>query len=79
MLLAAMGIVGGIMQLCSAHAIKRAEVTVLAPFEYTSLLWSALLGYIIWHEVPGPHLWLGAVLVCGSALYIVFREAKLKS
>ena len=77
-LLAAMGIVGGVMQLCSAHALKRAEVTVLAPFEYTSLLWSALLGFVIWREFPGAHLWLGALLVCASALYIVFREAKAK-
>ena len=78
-LLAAMGFTGGVMQLCTANAIKRAEVTVLAPFEYTSLLWSALLGYLLWNEFPGTHLWIGAFLVCCSALYIVFREARAKA
>jgi drug/metabolite transporter (DMT)-like permease len=77
-LLGAMGITGGVMQLCSANAIRRAEVTVLAPFEYTSLLWSTLLGYLFWDEFPGAHLWLGAFLVCSSVLYIVYREGRVK-
>ncbi|MEM7403836.1 MAG: DMT family transporter [Pseudomonadota bacterium] len=78
-LLVLMGLFGGVMQLCSISALKRAEVTVLAPFEYTSLLWSTLLGYAFWNEFPGNHLWLGAALVCGSALYIVYREARARA
>lgn len=78
MWLAAMGITGGVMQLCTANAIRRAEVTTLAPFEYTSLLWSALLGYVLWDEYPGAHTWVGAALICASALYIVHREARAR-
>ena len=78
MWLAAMGITGGVMQLCTANAIRRAEVTILAPFEYTSLLWSALLGYVLWDEYPGAHMWLGAALICGAALYIGHREAQMR-
>ena len=78
MWLAAMGITGGVMQLCTANAIRRAEVTTLAPFEYTSLLWSALLGYVLWDEYPGAHMWLGAALICGAALYIGHREAQMR-
>lgn len=77
LLFAAMGMTGGIMQLCSANALKRAEVAVLAPFEYTSLLWSALFGYLFWSEIPGLHMWAGAILIASSALYIVYRESKL--
>jgi len=75
-LLVAMGVAGGVMQLCAINALKRAEVTVIAPFEYTSLLWSAALGYLIWHEVPGYHIWAGAVLVGAAAIYIIIREAR---
>lgn len=78
-LLVLLGLCGGVMQLCSIGALKRAEVTVLAPFEYTSLLWSTLLGYALWNEFPGNHVWSGAVLVCGSALYIVYREARVRA
>jgi drug/metabolite transporter (DMT)-like permease len=77
-LLVAMGFTGGVMQLCTANSLRRAEVTVLAPFEYTSLLWSALLGYLLWDEFPGNHVWVGAALVGGAALYIVFREARMR-
>jgi drug/metabolite transporter (DMT)-like permease len=37
--------------------------------EYTRIAWGALLGYAIWHEVPGIWTWMGAALIVGSGVY----------
>ena len=76
-LLIAMGVAGGTIQLCAAAALRRAEVALLAPFEYTSMLWTTIIGYLIWRELPEPHIWLGATTVGISAVYIAYRESKV--
>jgi drug/metabolite transporter (DMT)-like permease len=47
------------------------------PFEYSAMLWVALLGYVFWGEVPGLNIWVGVSIVMASGLYILFREANL--
>lgn len=55
-------------------AFTRAPVGVIAPFEYTGLIWSALLGYLIWGDFPASHVWLGAGIIMVSGIYMVHRE-----
>jgi drug/metabolite transporter (DMT)-like permease len=52
--------------------------TVLAPIDYTSLFWGALMGWLIWGDVPDAGMVAGATLVVGAGLYVVMREARLK-
>ncbi len=62
-------------QVFTIRAFRSAPVGVVAPFEYTELLWAAIIGYLVWNELPGPHVWAGAAIVVVSGLYIIWREA----
>ncbi len=50
---------------------------VVAPFDYTILLWGLLLGWVIWHELPDPEIWPGAAILIGCGLYITHRETRV--
>jgi drug/metabolite transporter (DMT)-like permease len=58
-----------------AAAFARAEVSVLAPFEYTALLWAVLIGYAVWRDIPTLEVWLGAAVIIGCGLYVIHRES----
>ncbi len=53
-------------------------VAVVAPFDYTALIWGTAIGWLVWHELPGAHVWLGAGVVVASGLYIIHREARVR-
>lgn len=76
-LLLALGLMGGLAQLTSTASLRLAPVSVVLPIDYSSLIWSALAGWLVFSTVPSPHLWLGAPLIIASGLYIVYREQKL--
>ena len=46
-------------------AFARAEVSVLAPFEYTALIWATVIGYLLWQDIPSIEVWTGAVIIIG--------------
>jgi drug/metabolite transporter (DMT)-like permease len=75
-LLVAVGLVGGIGQLLSTEAFASAQVSSLGPYTYTALLWAALFGWLIWGDVPGVTMILGAMLIVGAGLYILHREMR---
>ncbi len=58
-------------------ALARAPASVLAPFQYTSIVWAMLLGWMIWGDVPTPALIIGNVIIVASGLYIFHRESRL--
>ena len=58
-----------------AAAFARAEVSALAPFEYTALLWATIIGYVIWREIPTTEVWTGAAIIVGCGLYVIHRES----
>lgn len=74
LLLFGAGILAGLAQFTLFEGMKRAEASVVAPFEYTSLIWSFLLGYLIWADVPRREVFLGAALIMGAGLLIIASE-----
>lgn len=56
-------------------AFRTAEISAVAPFRYTFLIWASLAGYLAFHELPDGWSMLGAVLIVGSGLYALHREA----
>lgn len=56
-------------------AFSRAQVSVLAPFEYTSLVWAAIIGYLVWGNFPSLHMWAGATIIISCGLYVIHRES----
>jgi len=75
-LLIAAGLVGGVGQLFLTEALRRAPVAVVAPFDYTQLVWASLLGFLVWGETPRLATLIGAVVVAGSGVYILLRETR---
>jgi drug/metabolite transporter (DMT)-like permease len=74
LLLTGMGLVGGLAQLLLTAALRWGPVSLVISVDYSSLLWSTLLAWMIWDSLPSPFTWLGALLICGSGLYISWRE-----
>ena len=70
------GIMGAIAHLCMISAFDRAEASFLAPYNYTKLLWVAVLGYIIFGDIPSLEMWLGAFIIVSAGFYVFSREKK---
>lgn len=75
-LFALAGFFGSIGVMCLTHAFRLAPAAVIAPFEYTALVWATLLGYLIWGELPDAITLLGASIIIASGLYIIYRETR---
>lgn len=73
-LMAVTGIIAGAAQFALFEGMRRAPISMLAPFEYTSLIWAFILGFLIWGEVPAAHVILGAVLIFSAGLVIIASE-----
>lgn len=56
------------------QAFRFAPAAVVAPFDYTALIWATLLGYAFWGEVPDALTYVGAVVIIASGIFIVWRE-----
>ena len=72
-------VTGGLVvagHLCLTRAFSIAQVGLLAPFEYSALVWAATLGFLIWGDVPGPALLFGAGIIVLSGLYLMYREVR---
>lgn len=76
-LLASVGMLGGVAQLAFTRAFRLAPAAVISPFDYTGLLYAAVIGYYVWGDVPTATFLVGAAIVMASGLYILYRETKL--
>jgi drug/metabolite transporter (DMT)-like permease len=77
LLLLALGAVGGTSQVCLTASLRYAPVAVVAPFDYIQLLWSVLLGWLVFAQPPLATTCLGAVIIIASGLYTLYREHRL--
>jgi len=71
------GIFGGIGQIFLTSSYRHADVSVIAPFEYTSLILSLLVGYFVFGDVPSAAMIAGSVVVVAAGIFIIFRERQL--
>lgn len=74
--LAAMGFVGTMSSFVFTQALKELETNVISPMFFLQLIWSAVLGYFIFLEIPTVYTWLGAIMILASVTYMVYREKK---
>jgi drug/metabolite transporter (DMT)-like permease len=58
-----------------AAAFARADVSALATFEYSALVWATLIGYLVWRDIPSAEVWTGAVIIISCGLYVIHRES----
>jgi drug/metabolite transporter (DMT)-like permease len=72
--IAAVGISGAGGQLLLIEAFRSAPASVIAPFEYTALLWGVALDWVLWGLLPDQRILLGGAVVTASGLYVIYRE-----
>lgn len=73
-LLAGIGVFAAIGQHLLTEAFRQAPPAVVAPFEYTALLWGILIDWTVWGVFPSVRVYIGGSIVIGSGLYLIWRE-----
>ncbi|WP_082509866.1 MULTISPECIES: DMT family transporter [unclassified Rhizobium] len=68
------GVIAGIGQYAMFEGMRRAPVSVLAPFEYSSLVWAFILGFLIWGDIPDSGVIFGAGLIFSAGMIVLFGE-----
>ena len=74
-----MGVIGTLGMSLITQGYRYAPAAVIAPFDYSALLWAVILGWVIWRDVPGPNVWIGSAILIASGLYILHRETGRRS
>jgi drug/metabolite transporter (DMT)-like permease len=73
-LMACAGLFAGFGHYFMIEAFRYAEVVIVSPFRYITILWAIVLGYLAWGDLPDGYVIVGITLVVGSGLYILHRE-----
>ncbi len=74
--LLSLGLLAAAQQLFLALSFRNAEASLLAPFGYLLLPFAALLGFLLWREIPDLATWAGGAIIIASGLFLLTREAK---
>jgi drug/metabolite transporter (DMT)-like permease len=73
---ATMAVLGTVAGLLFIAAFKRAEAAIVAPMQYSQIIWATIYGWLFFDETLKPNVMIGAAIIIASGLYIVFREGK---
>lgn len=71
------GILGGIGQILMTQSLRFGDASLIAPFEYSSMVWALLLGWFVFGEFPSAAVAVGAAIVAASGIFVVLREGYL--
>ena len=75
-LLASTGLFGTLVQRCLTRAYAATDATVVLPFDFTRLVFSAILGWILFEELPNIWVWVGGIIILTSVLWMTRLEAR---
>jgi len=70
--MSSLGFMGG---LCIIEAYRAGDAAMIAPMQYSQIIWGAGFGFLLFTEVPDRFTWIGAAVIIGSGVYVVLREA----
>jgi len=73
-IIAGVGVSGSLAQVALTEAFRRGEASLIAPLEYTALVWGVLLDVALWSVLPDGVTWIGAGIIVASGLYLLRRE-----
>ncbi len=71
------GICGGLAHILLTESYRHAPASLVAPFDYTSMLWALILGFLVFGEVPSVLVFVGAGIITGAGLFVIWRERQL--
>ncbi len=75
-LMLVVGIVSSFCFVCITRALALAPTALLAPFQYSAIVWAGFLGWLIWHDAPTPRILAGNAIIIGSGLFVLYRERR---
>jgi drug/metabolite transporter (DMT)-like permease len=75
--LAAIGFLGGTAHIFLTESYRYASASVVAPFDYTSMIWALVLGYAMFGETPTAVIVAGSTIIAASGLFVIWREHQL--
>ena len=75
-LLVLLGVTAMIAHVCINRALKLAPASVVVPYQYTTIVWAILLGYIFFGDIPAPAMLIGAAIIIAAGIYIFIREVR---
>jgi drug/metabolite transporter (DMT)-like permease len=75
-LMISLGVTGGLGHYLFTHAYRDAPASMLAPFSYTQLLWTGVLGWMIFGRVPDPLTLLGMAIIALAGIVVAVRAAR---
>ena len=75
-MLALIGIIGGLSHILLTESYRYAATSLVAPFDYTSMVWAFLLGYFVFGELPSAFVYAGAAVVVACGLFVLWRERR---
>jgi drug/metabolite transporter (DMT)-like permease len=73
----AVGLSGAVGQYFITRAFRMATPATLAPIEYTALVWGMIFDYVLWLTLPSARMLIGASIIVGSGLYVLYREGSV--
>jgi drug/metabolite transporter (DMT)-like permease len=76
-LLVVIGILGGIGQILLTQSFRYADASLVAPFEYTTMIWAFLIGWFVFGQAPQQAVVIGALIVALAGLFVLWREHRL--
>jgi len=76
-LMVLIGLIGGVAQIMLTHAYRFADASLIAPFEYTTILWATVIGYVVFGNVPSGVVVVGSLIVVASGVFVIWREGQL--
>ncbi len=76
-LLIAAGLIGGVAQIIVTSSLRFGAASMLAPFDYSSMIFASLIGWVVFGELPTPAILSGAALVIAGGVLIIWRERQL--
>ena len=77
-LLFLVAVFGAVFATLNVLALRVGEATAVAPFDYTRLIFAALIGFLLFSEIPDGWFWAGSAMIVAANLYIVHSRPKLK-
>jgi drug/metabolite transporter (DMT)-like permease len=71
------GFIGGVAQIMITSSFRFGTASMLAPFDYVSMIFATLIGWVVFSEVPTPAILIGAALVIAGGVLVIWRERQL--
>ena len=73
-----LGMIGGLSHILLTESYRYAPASLVAPLDYTALLWAFILGYWFFDELPTATVYIGSAIVAGSGLFVIWRQLGLE-